>query len=381
MKLLKTVYKNNNIIISHRPLSEIEGSENIIFSDKASNCCVYLAPRVRLSAATIKLCGNNAAFFAANTMLGKISCSIFDNSTVYIGDSCFINPYLAGQLLYASECTNLIIGNNCIISTGVEISTTDVHLVYDRRTRTRRNRPQSIYIGDHVWIGRETKVYKGAKLASGGVLAARAVATGGFYPGNSIIAGLPAKVLRTSDIYWDGTDTFSFTPQDTEKNNYHESDNEVYLKSVFEHSEKEVISPVDLDVSLKALPGAYERIAFLYDTLFSKAEHNRFFWSDEDISKEALDFSTKVGFSAFWEDVRAAVPLVPTTPVKKPIYITREELILVLNKFKIRRSYFYYSLMSYITFNKKKKHYVQKKCDTLQKLKIVELVEKSIGKF
>lgn len=54
-----------------------------------------------------------------------------------------------------------------------------------------------IEIGDDVWFGAGTTILGGAKIGSGCVIAAGAVVTRGEYPARSILAGNPARVVRT----------------------------------------------------------------------------------------------------------------------------------------------------------------------------------------
>lgn len=53
-----------------------------------------------------------------------------------------------------------------------------------------------IIIGDNVWIGANTTILKGVEIGSGCVIAAHSVVTAGVYPANSLIAGVPAKVIK-----------------------------------------------------------------------------------------------------------------------------------------------------------------------------------------
>jgi acetyltransferase-like isoleucine patch superfamily enzyme len=54
-----------------------------------------------------------------------------------------------------------------------------------------------VVIGDDVWLGANTTVLKGAIIGSGCIIATGAVVTAGTYPPRSILAGQPAKVIKT----------------------------------------------------------------------------------------------------------------------------------------------------------------------------------------
>ncbi len=56
---------------------------------------------------------------------------------------------------------------------------------------------QQIIIGDDVWVGAGVVILKGAKIGSGCIVAAGAVVLRGNYPDNSLIAGNPARVVKS----------------------------------------------------------------------------------------------------------------------------------------------------------------------------------------
>lgn len=56
-----------------------------------------------------------------------------------------------------------------------------------------------IIIGDNVWVGANVSILKGAKIGDNCILATGAVVLKGNYPNNSLIAGNPAKVIKSLD--------------------------------------------------------------------------------------------------------------------------------------------------------------------------------------
>lgn len=54
-----------------------------------------------------------------------------------------------------------------------------------------------IVIGNDVWIGANVTILKGARIGAGSIVATGAVVPAGDYPPRSIIAGVPAKVIKT----------------------------------------------------------------------------------------------------------------------------------------------------------------------------------------
>jgi acetyltransferase-like isoleucine patch superfamily enzyme len=54
-----------------------------------------------------------------------------------------------------------------------------------------------IELGDDIWIGANVTILKGVKVGSGSIIASNAVVTSGEYPARSILAGNPARVVKT----------------------------------------------------------------------------------------------------------------------------------------------------------------------------------------
>lgn len=56
---------------------------------------------------------------------------------------------------------------------------------------------ESITIGNNVWIGANTSILKGAHIGDHCIVAAHAVVLAGNYPAHSLLAGVPAKVIKS----------------------------------------------------------------------------------------------------------------------------------------------------------------------------------------
>ena len=98
------------------------------------------------------------------------------------------------------ECANRIeIGRETIISSDVRISDTDVHTYI--HTGEKKVNTQPIVIGRHVWIGRSAIILKGVHIGDNAMVAAGAVVTSDV-PANALVAGVPARVIKT-DVNWE----------------------------------------------------------------------------------------------------------------------------------------------------------------------------------
>jgi len=126
---------------------------------------------------------------------GKWNLTVSGGSTVTIGAGCTSE----GTLIVA-QTGDVRIGADCMFSFSVEIRTSDTHAIYDVDSGERVNPDASVEIGDHVWLGKQAFVLKGASIGSGSVVGARAVVSGSVAP-LSVCAGVPARVVRSNAIW------------------------------------------------------------------------------------------------------------------------------------------------------------------------------------
>ena len=111
-----------------------------------------------------------------------------------IGDDCGIT---GGAIVAASE---VCIGNGVLIGANSVITDTDFHPL-DPRARLDPYAPAKsapVSIGDGAFIGMHSIVLKGASIGENSVVGAGSVVSGAF-PANSVIAGNPARVVRSLD--------------------------------------------------------------------------------------------------------------------------------------------------------------------------------------
>ena len=109
------------------------------------------------------------------------------DSRVLVGDNCRIN----GAYIHAES--EISIGNNCVIASGVNIIDSNGHEVGSYNRTVGRDTPRPITIGNNVWIGMNAIILKGSKIGDNTIVAAGAIVKG-EYPMNSIIHPAPAII-------------------------------------------------------------------------------------------------------------------------------------------------------------------------------------------
>lgn len=108
------------------------------------------------------------------------------NARVYL-NNCSITAQSRFIIMH-----ELYVGNETIISCDCEFLDEDFHEV---SYLGKKQKPNKIFIGDHVWIGSGVKVLKGSKIGNNVIVAANSVVSGN-YPDNVIISGNPAKIIK-----------------------------------------------------------------------------------------------------------------------------------------------------------------------------------------
>lgn len=106
---------------------------------------------------------------------------------IKIGAGVFIN---AG--VHMQDQGGIRIGNNVLIGHQVVFASLDHDLAAEKRANLY---PGRIVVEDDVWIGANATITKGVTIGRGSVVAAGAVVNQNV-PENTIVAGIPAKVIK-----------------------------------------------------------------------------------------------------------------------------------------------------------------------------------------
>lgn len=164
-------------------------------------------------------------------IIGKISIRqalniniVGDDAEVVIDDGCLLNGsidisgggrvYIGAEVtaqnlaIISQEAKSIRIGRRCMFGRNVTVRNSDAHSIFDIETGKRINRAKDTIIDEHVWMAHGAVVMKGTHLRIHTIVGVSSTVTGGSYPPSVILAGVPAKIVRTGVIWdrWFGED-------------------------------------------------------------------------------------------------------------------------------------------------------------------------------
>ena len=176
-----SVFSNRIKIINH-------GSGNLI--EFGEGC--------RLSRCKIRIFGNgNRIKIEQDCVCKEMDIWISDGGIIEIGH----NTHFVGAIHIAcTEGKMVKVGERCLFSSDIVIRTGDSHSILDSKGH-RINPAADIFIGDHVWIGQQVVLLKGADIGEESVIGANSLVTGKKFRNHSVLAGNPAKII-IENITW-----------------------------------------------------------------------------------------------------------------------------------------------------------------------------------
>jgi acetyltransferase-like isoleucine patch superfamily enzyme len=124
----------------------------------------------------------------------KVNFSVWsdkeDRKGIKIGNYCLICPGV--RMASASEIS---VGDNCMIASGVYITDSDWHDIYNRISP---GTATPVRIEPNVWVGDSAIICKGITIGENSIVGTGAVVTSSVPP-NTIAAGNPARVVKHLD--------------------------------------------------------------------------------------------------------------------------------------------------------------------------------------
>lgn len=97
---------------------------------------------------------------------------------------------------------SVVVESDQLWAADVYVATDDMHRLADRRTGERLNPfGADIHIGRHVWLCKDAVVTGHVDIGEGAVVGMRSVVRGQKVPAHTVVAGVPARVVR-EDVDW-----------------------------------------------------------------------------------------------------------------------------------------------------------------------------------
>jgi acetyltransferase-like isoleucine patch superfamily enzyme len=97
--------------------------------------------------------------------------------------------------------SRIVVGDDCMFARAVNVRNSDMHALVDMETGGWLNPAADVTIEPHVWVAEDAWVLKGCTVGFGSVIGGKSLVNVSI-PRFSLVAGIPAKVLR-SGVTWD----------------------------------------------------------------------------------------------------------------------------------------------------------------------------------
>lgn len=118
----------------------------------------------------------------------------------WVGVNIGKNPHFYGPTSWGTEPWLITIGDNVHITGNCKFINHDGGTLIFRDQIPDLEISKPIVVGNNVYIGEETMILPGAHIGNNCVIGARSVVTKDI-PDNSVAAGVPARVIKTTDQY------------------------------------------------------------------------------------------------------------------------------------------------------------------------------------
>lgn len=140
----------------------------------------------------------NIVFFGPRSRLAGMDIVITgDDNLVYFGALSSSGTF---HVPLRGDGRSIVVGDHCMFSHGTVFGQMDPVTLYSTVNGAPLIADSDITVGDHVWIGRDVTLRPGTVVESDTIIG-QSARLDGVYPGAVILAGAPARVLKT-DVTW-----------------------------------------------------------------------------------------------------------------------------------------------------------------------------------
>lgn len=201
-QFVKRIYRHFRPVIMHGKANSISSLSKYghgfwidVYGD---NNVIEIAEECLLSKSTIIVYGNNNRLIIDKKarLMGPCCITMEGDSVLHIGENAGIR-----SVSFILKDAAIDVGKLCMFSHNIVVRNTDSHKVIDLENNQITNPSRDIRIGSHVWIGQNSTILKGVNIGNDSIVAMGTIVTKDV-PANSIVAGVPSKVVKTG-ITWD----------------------------------------------------------------------------------------------------------------------------------------------------------------------------------
>lgn len=174
---------------------------NVKFVVKGFSNAILIEDGVVLKNLKIEILGNN------NSIELRKDVRFYEKGKILIeGDHCQVvineKTTIGSASLFCEESFKKIsIGLNCMLGREITVQTGDFHSIIDESSGKRINKSEDVVIGNHVWIGYQANILKGAIISDNSIVGIASLVNKQFLEKNIAIAGIPAKVVK-KNVNW-----------------------------------------------------------------------------------------------------------------------------------------------------------------------------------
>ena len=201
-------WKNNHVwlIAPDGTRRSVTSVPNCKFKFSGKNNNVFLYEPVNNLKLTVEVTSN--VNITIHPVVWRAEFWVYKNG----GGEEFTNNLTVGRGFSSTRCVmvefsgggggDIIIGEDCMFSYNINVRTGDYHTIVEKGTHKVLNYNADVIIGNHVWVASDVLICKNVRIADNSVVGARSVVTRRFDEPNVVIAGMPAKIVKTN-INWD----------------------------------------------------------------------------------------------------------------------------------------------------------------------------------
>ncbi len=191
---------SNTVSISPEISAKVQKKIKISVSGRNNTLIIDAGVRIRKSLKIAITGSGNKVHIQKNVRIEDslsitLGCNM-RNGVCSIGEGTSFWKTSIGLADHASE---VFIGRDCMFSWDTEIAHSDTHTILINGTVA--NHAKTLRIGDHVWAGWGSTFLKNCHVASGSIVGRASIVAGKFSEENVVLAGVPAKVVR-SGVEW-----------------------------------------------------------------------------------------------------------------------------------------------------------------------------------